>query len=257
MANVIIISVCEGTLTHSRRANHNPLDPLHAHRQIPAITYALATAPDIQEDLKRLSSFFTEPYETFGLEDSVFGLKELEGYKMNNSLEDIAEDLDLEERYDLINDQPKNSVSMAFRGYNGKDFPEHQFDGLLGKVTNDYIENIRERVGGLDSWKRGVGVHAQTPEEMSENSRKAYANGLGNLTPEELSENGRKGALARGQHVWSLEEIVDIDELKYGEGLTWNDTTSEMNEKYDKNWRTVQVRKAYHNNKDKLPDEEE
>ena len=83
----------------------------------------------------------------------------------------------------------------------------------------------------------GVGIHAQTLEEKA--------------------ELGRAGALARGQHVWSLEEIADIGELKYGEGLTWNDTTSNMNEKYDEDWTTNQVKLAYQRNKDKLPDEEE
>jgi hypothetical protein len=68
---------------------------------------------------------------------------------------------------------------------------------------------------------------------------------------------GRKGNEAQGNHMWSLEEIAEIGELKYGEGLTWKDTTSKMNEKYDENWATGTVRMAYQNNKDLLPDEEE
>ena len=56
----------------------------------------------------------------------------------------------MEERYDLINDQPRETVSRAFRGHHNEDFmPDYQFDGLLGKVTNDYIAGIRYEKGGL------------------------------------------------------------------------------------------------------------
>ena len=78
---------------------------------------------------------------------------------------------------------------------------------------------------------------------------------------------GRKGAEARGQHVWSLEEKLDIHKFreesfnhssKYRPNSpNWNYTTSKMNEKYGENWSTKKVIMAYENNKDKLPDEEE
>ena len=80
-------------------------------------------------------------------------------------------------------------------------------------------------------------------------------------------KGGRKGAEARGQHVWSLEEKLDIHKFreesfnhssKYRPNSpNWNYTTSEMNEKYGENWSTNQVRMAYHNYKDLLTDEEE
>ncbi|MBT5274422.1 hypothetical protein HOL82_00535, partial [Candidatus Woesearchaeota archaeon] len=38
---------------------------------------------------------------------------------------------------------------------------------------------------------------------------------------------------------------------------SWDYITSEMNEKYDKDWATATVRMAYQSNKDLLPDEEE
>ena len=79
--------------------------------------------------------------------------------------------------------------------------------------------------------------------------------------------DGRASAEARGQHVWSLEEKLDIHKFreesfnhssKYRPNSpNWNYTTSKMNEKYGENWSTGQVRCAYHYNKDKLPDEEE
>ena len=123
------------------------------------------------------------------------------------------------------------------------------------------------RICGRNAYELGIGVHGRTPEEMSEHGRKGGRNcrdlGLGvhGLTPEERSElgriGGRKGNEAQGNHLWSLEEIVEIGELKYGEGLTWNDTTSKMNEKYGGDWSTSKVIKAYHQNKHRLPDEEE
>jgi len=101
--------------------------------------------------------------------------------------------------------------------------------------------HIGGRIGGLKSRDLGLGYHGRSKEQME-------LDGL---------KGSRKSNEAQGKHLWSLEEIVEIGELKYGEGLTWKDTTSEMNEKYDKDWTTVQVRCAYHQNKDKLPDEEE
>jgi len=240
------------------------LNPPHEKEQLKAIEIQLATAPKIQEDLKA----------KFGYGENIFFYNDLVEYRINNSALDIAEDLDLEERYDLINDQPRKSVGCAFRGHHDEDFmPDYRFDGLLGKITNDIIEGQRKSKGGLKIYELGIGIHAQTPEERSENGRKSYANSLANLTPEERSEHGRKGglmggrarALAQGQHVWSLEEIVDIANFReesIGKGRyktlpCWNDTTSKMNEKYDKDWTTSKIMNAYHYNKDLIADEEE
>jgi hypothetical protein len=197
-----------------------------------AIEIILGRAPDIQDDLRNYISKITEPYvKVIGQGSRIFDFAELVGYRINNSLLDIAEDLDLEERYDLINDQPRNSVGSAFRGYNGKHFPEHKFYGLFGKgvhgtKTNDIIEGIRHEksgqkgyanglanltpkerfenglIGGLISGRkaveRGDGIHALTPKELSKNGQKGYANGLANLTPKERFENGRIGGLISG-----------------------------------------------------------
>ena len=222
--------------------------------QVSAIEITLATAPKIQEDLK----------EKFGYGENIFFNLDLVEYRINNLL-DIAEDLDVKSLYGLTSDDvAEESVSRAFRGHHNEYFmPDYQFDGLLGKVTNDYIQGIRAKIngrkGGLIGGRKGYanGLGNLTPEELSELGRKGYANGLANLTPEEKAENGRKATEARGFHVWSLEEIVDIGELKYGEGLTWKDTTSKMNEKYGENWSTKKVTRAYQNNKHLLSDEEE
>ncbi len=180
--------------------------PEERKAQLTAIEIQLATAPDIRDDLKT----------KFGYGENKFFDLDLFEYRVNNSREDIAKALDLEERYDLINTLPRHSVGSAFRGHHDEDFfPEYQFEGLFSEEMNDMIEGQRK------------------------------------------SKGGRKGVEARGHHLWSLEEIADIGELKYGEGLTWNDTTSEMNEKYDKNWKTDTVRMAYQRNKHRLTDEEE
>ena len=231
--------------------------------QVTAIGTALDVAPKIQDDLKA----------KFGYGENKFFDLDLIEYRMNNSRLDIADDLDVKSLYGLTTeDVAEESVSRAFRGHHNEDFmPDYQFDGLLGKVTNDYIQGIRAKIngrkGGLIGGRKGYanGLGNLTPEELSELGRKGYANGLANLTPEERSENGRKGGLigalasaeAQGNHLWSLEEIAEIGELKYGEGLTWNDTTSEMNEKYGEDWATATVKRAYHRNKDLLSDEEE
>ena len=252
-------------------------------KQLKAIEIGLATAPDIQKDLRKYISRIIEPYDKVGLDDSIFEFAELVGYRINNNRLDIAEDLDVKSRYGIESDKNLEPlISMAFRGHHNKEFkPDYQFDGLFGEGVhgtkiNDIIEGIRYekggqatiethgdqmRNGGLIGGRKGglIGGRA-TVETHGDQMRNGGLIG-GRATVEthgdQMRNCGRAGALARGFHVWSLEEIADIGELKYGEGLTWNDTTSNMNEKYDKNWSTNQVKGAYHTNKDKLPDEEE
>ena len=214
------------------------LHPPHEKEQVSAITYGLATAPDIQEDLKA----------KFGHGENIFFYLDLVEYRLKNSRLDIAEDLDVKSRYDVTTDNvAKISVSNAFRGYTGKDFPKHKFGGLLGKVTNDYIAGIRKSEGGLEARKRGDGIHGRTPEEMSEHGRIGgrASRGRGKFQKREL-----------------LEDIVKFREESIGKGWysdkpSWNYIIAELNEKHNKNWTTGQIKKAYENNKDKLPDEEE
>jgi len=231
------------------------LHPPHEKEQIKAIDITLATAPKVKQDLK----------EKFGYGENEFFYLDLIEYRINNKLEDIAEKLAIErgqtveERYGLINDQPRVSVGSAFRGYNGEHFPDYQFNGLLGKETNDMIEEIRYEKNGL---KTADMINPETEERYVVEAGRIGGRKLASMINPETEERyvveaGRKGNEAQGNHMWSLEEIVDIGELKYGEGLTWNDTTSEMNEKYDKNWTTSKIRDAYRNNKHRLTDEEE
>ena len=135
-----------------------------------------------------------------------------------------------------------------------------------------YEESMREFTRVLDYLDRAENISEETKEkyhhyfdeigldgvfELARNTNELFKELGINLYRLQQIERGRKGNEAQGNYLWSLEEIADIGELKYGEGLTWNDTTSNMNEKYDKNWSTNQVKGAYHTNKDKLPDEEE
>ena len=135
-----------------------------------------------------------------------------------------------------------------------------------------YEESMREFTRVLDYLDRAENISEETKEkyhhyfdeigldgvfELARNTNELFKELGINLYRLQQIERGRKGNEAQGNYLWSLEEIADIGELKYGEGLTWKDTTSEMNEKYDKDFTTVQVKKAYHRNKDLLTDEEE
>jgi hypothetical protein len=232
--------------------------PEERKAQLTAIEIELATARDyIRDDLKA----------KFGHGENKFFDLDLIEYRINNSCEDIAEDLDVKSLYGIESDKIlRPLISKAFRGHHDEEFmPDYQFDGLFGKITNDMIERQRKskagRIGGQIVYEQGVGIHAQTPEERIKNGRIAGRKSMALLSDEERSELARIGGLAsneaQGNHSWSLEEIVEIGELKYGEGLTWKDTTSEMNERYDKDYTTNQVKLAYHTNKHRIADEEE
>jgi len=243
------------------------LHPPHEKEQLRAIEIQLDKAPKIQEDLK----------EELGYEKNKFFNLDLFEYRINNSLLDIAEDLDVKSLYGLTTDDvARTSVGSAFRGHHNEDFkPEYQFEGLFSEEMNDMIEEIRYEKNGRasvethgDQMRNGGRASVETHGDQMRNG---YANGLANLTSEELSELGRKGALAsaeaQGNHVFSLEEIADIHNFreesfnhssKYRPNSpNWNYTTSKMNEKYGGDWSTSKVKHAYRNNKDKLPEEEE
>jgi len=255
--------------------------------QYTAIEINLATAPKIQEDLRNYISKITEPYDKVGLDDSIFEFAELVGYRINNSRLDIAEDLNVKSLYGLTTDEvARKSVGYAFRGHHNEDFmPDYQFNGLFSEEMNDMIEEIRKEkggrkrmellsdeerselglIGGLKAYEQGIGIHGRTPEEMSEHGWKGgleswkRGSGVHALTPEELSENGRiAGRIGglRGHWRDNPELLEDIVKFR-NEGLTWKDTTSKMNEKYDENYTTNQVKKAYGYNKHLLNDEEE
>jgi len=239
------------------------LHPPHEKEQHTAIEIQLATAPKIQDDLK----------EELGYEKNIFFDLDLFEYRINNSCEDIAEDLDVRNRYGLSDKILQPLISKAFRGHHNEDFkPEYQFEGLLGKETNDMIEEIRYEKGGLIGGRNRMELLSDT--ERIELARKGgLIGGLigGRATVETHGEQMRKGALAsneaQGNYLWSLEEIADIHNFreesfnhssKYRPNSpNWNYTTSKMNEKYGENWSTKKVKDAYHRNKDKLPDEEE
>jgi hypothetical protein len=142
---------------------------------------------------------------------------------------------------------------------------KEKFHHYLDEIGMDGVFELARNTNKLF---KELGINSYRLQQV-EHGRIAYANSLANLTPEERSEHGRnggrKGNEAQGNHMWSLEEIVDIANFReesIGKGYRknqpiWNDTTSKMNEKYDKDWTTNQVRLAYHNNKDLPSDEEE
>ena len=162
------------------------------------------------------------------------------------SMRDFDRVLDYLDRTENISEETKEKYHHYF--------DEIGMDGVfeLARNTNELFKEL-----GINSYRLQQVEHCRKIAWIGGRISRDLGLGYHGLTPEEMSENSRKGVEARGHHLWSLEEIAEIGELKYGEGLTWKDTTSNMNEKYDKNWTTGQVRCAYHNNKDKLPDEEE
>ena len=121
---------------------------------------------------------------------------------------------------------------------------------------DEYINLDTERVPEPRPVLNSVDYSKVPDLNLSEEERDRLSN---------ISIRGRASALAQGNHLWSLEEIVDIANFReesIGKGRykmkpCWKDTTSKMNEKYGEDWSTSKVRDAYRYNKDKLPDEEE
>ena len=160
-------------------------------------------------------------------------------------------------------------LGLGYHGRTAEERAEHGRKGYANGLANLTSEELSEhaRKSGRISRDLGVGIHAQTLEERSELSRSGGLIGgrkvADMINPETgvgyLVEARRKSIEARGAFSWrdNLEYVLEIGELKYEKGLTWKETTTVMNEKYDKDWATATVRMAYQSNKDLLPDEEE
>ena len=160
-------------------------------------------------------------------------------------------------------------LGLGYHGRTAEERAEHGRKGYANGLANLTSEELSEhaRKSGRISRDLGVGIHAQTLEEKAELGRKGGLIGgrkvADMINPETgvgyLVEARRKSIEARGAFSWrdNLEYVLEIGELKYEKGLTWKETTTVMNEKYDKDWATATVRMAYQSNKDLLPDEEE
>jgi hypothetical protein len=89
--------------------------------------------------------------------------------------------------------------------------------GVCGRSKEKIVEDARNAgiVGGKKTYELGIGIHAITPEQKSENSKKAYANGLGKMSKEEKSEVSKKGGnktyeLGVGVHSLTKEEKSEV-----------------------------------------------
>jgi hypothetical protein len=218
--------------------------PEERKAQLTAIEIELATARDyIRDDLKA----------KFGYEENKFFDLDLMEYRINNSHLDIAEDLDLEERYGLTTDDvAKMSVSRAFRGHHDEDFmPEYQFEGLFSEEMNDYIEVIRERKGSLIGGLATVETHG----DQMRNGGLATVETHG----DQIRNGGRIGGRAsRGRGFWQTHPELLEDIVKFrNEGLTWKDTTDEFNRRHGTDYKFRSLLMSYQRNKDLLPEEEE
>ena len=257
------------------------LTPPNKEEQLTAIKHKLATASKVQKQLK----------EKFGYGENMFFDLDLLEYRIHNSRKVIAQDLDVASLYGVNDHTAENSVSYAFRGHNNEEFlPEYQFEGLFGEQLNDLIEENRYKINGQKAYKLGHGFHGSTAEERKKNSRKAgqkayelgvgvhgrtdeemfkhgqkgYAKGLGKLTAEERSEHSRRAAEARGDHIWSLDELVSLHEIReesIGEGRyktkpCWTYVTEKFNERHGTDLTKHVLRMAYSYNKHLFSEEE-
>ncbi|MBN88599.1 hypothetical protein CMO95_03330, partial [Candidatus Woesearchaeota archaeon] len=86
----------------------------------------------------------------------------------------------------------------------------------------------------------------------------------GKRTAKERSEHSRKAAEARGDHIWSLDKLVSLHEIReesIGEGRyktkpCWTYVTEEFNERHGTELTKGALRIAYLDNKHRLSEEE-
>ena len=211
------------------------LTPPNKEEQLTAIKHKLATASKVQKQLK----------EKFAYGENMFFDLDLLEYRIQNSRKVIAEELDVKSLYGVNENIAQGSVGSAFIGYDNKEFlPEYQFEGLFGEQLNDIIREsryrINGRIGGQKAYKLGHGYHGRTAKERSEHSR--------------------KGNLAQGNHIWSLDELVSLHEIReesVGKGsfktkpcMTY--VTEKFNERHGTDFTKIALKSAYSQNKHRL-----
>jgi len=165
--------------------------------------------------------------EKFGYGENMFFDLDLIEYRIHNSCKDIAEDLDVKSLYDVSDRVAEDSVGRAFRGYHDKEFlPEFQFEGLFGEQLNELIEERRHSITGKIYGRKG----------------------------------GRKGAEAQGKHIWSLDELISLHEIReesigkgpYKTSPCWTYVTEEFNERHGTELTKKVLNIAYSDNKHRL-----
>ena len=205
----------------------------HENEQIGAIKYKLETAPKVQKQLK----------EKFGYGENMFFDLDLIEYRIKNYAKDIAQDLDVASLYGVNDNIAKGSVYSAFRGYDSEEFlPEYKFEGLFGKQLNDIIENNKRKI----------------------NCQKNYAKSWGKLTAEERSKLIRKTVEARGDHNWSLDNLLSLHEIReesVGKGREktgpcWNYVAEKFNEQHGTDFTKASLAVMYSEKKHLLSEEE-
>ncbi len=119
--------------------------------------------------------------EKFGYGENMFFDLDLIEYRIHNSRKKIAEELDVKSLYGLNENIAEGAVSYAFRGYDSEEFlPEYKFEGLFGEQLNDLIEKNRGSI-----------------------TCRIYGRIM-----------RRKSAEAQGKHIWSLDELISLHEIR-------------------------------------------
>ena len=135
----------------------------------------------IKHKLATASKVQKQLKEKFGYGENMFFDLDLIEYRIHNSRKKIAEELDVKSLYGLNENIAEGAVSYAFRDHNNEEFlPEYQFEGLFGEQLNDLIEKNRGSI-----------------------TCRIYGRIM-----------RRKSAEAQGKHIWSLDELISLHEIR-------------------------------------------
>jgi hypothetical protein len=120
---------------------------------------------------------------------------------------EIADKLKIQSKYGVGVRVARNGIHWAINGHEGS-FGIESYVGLMDKEEREWIGREHNVQNGQTAYEKGIGVHAQTTEELRELGQTTYEQGIGvhGRTAEQMREDSRKGNLARGLTPWSDEE---------------------------------------------------
>lgn len=153
---------------------------------------------------------------------------------VKNALEIL---LDKEERKSLC----KNHRSQAGKKISKKYYPLTL--AIYKKTKQERIEHARK--GGEACYKKGVGVHALTTEELYTIGKRVYEQKLGiHALGIDKVAAGKQSAILRREIPWTKTEEDYLCKLVLR--LSWQDITDELNKKFENNRSKIACQHKYY-----------
>ncbi len=147
-------------------------------------------------------------------------------FREGMSIREIAEQLDVQEKYGVSQSTANNSIRNALRGHDGR--LVKAYVGLIDDL-DEYrqISDEHRKSFGERNFSEGLGIHALSHDAKVANGKRGGTVslerkvGVHAMSPEEVVLNVRQNQLARGNTLWNDDERSRAYELSLQEAYLY------------------------------------